>query len=81
MFPNPTNDGNFYVTCDSEEIGSGNISVTDASGKLVQKMTILKEEQFYKTIVDIQSNGSGLYFVTISLNGHETTKRVVYTGQ
>jgi hypothetical protein len=81
LFPNPTNDGHFYVTLDSEELGSGDISITDASGKLVQKTSILKDEQFFKTIVDIQSNGSGFYFVTINLNGNKTTKRVVYTGE
>jgi len=81
LFPNPTNDGHFYVTLDSEELGSGDISVTDASGKLVQKIAIMKDEQFFKTIVDIQLNGSGFYFVTINLNGNKTTKRVVYTGE
>ncbi len=81
LFPNPTNDGHFYVTLESEELGSGDISITDASGKLVQKTSILKDEQFFKTIVDIQSNGSGFYFVTINLNGNKTTKRVVYTGE
>ncbi len=81
LFPNPTNDGHFYVTLDSEELGSGDISITDASGKLVQKTSILKDEQFFKTIVDIQSNGSGFYFVTINLNGNKSTKRVVYTGE
>jgi hypothetical protein len=69
------------VTLDSEELGSGDISVTDASGKLVQKIAIMKDEQFFKTIVDIQLNGSGFYFVTINLNGNKTTKRVVYTGE
>ena len=81
LFPNPTNDGHFYVTLDTEELGLGDISITDASGKLVQKIAITKDEQFFKTIVDIQSNGSGFYFVSINLNGNKTTKRVVYTGE
>jgi hypothetical protein len=81
LFPNPTNDGLFYVTMDNEDVGIGLVTVTDASGKVIQKLPIIKDEQFFKTVLDVNANGSGCYFVTIELNGIRSTKRVVFTGQ
>ena len=81
LFPNPTNDGLFYVTMDNEDVGIGLVTLTDASGKVIQKLPITKDEQFFKTVLDVNANGSGCYFVTIELNGNRSTKRVVFTGQ
>jgi hypothetical protein len=81
LFPNPTNDGLFYVTMDNEDVGIGLVTLTDASGKVIQKLPITKDEQFFKTVLDVNAHGSGCYFVTIELNGNRSTKRVVFTGQ
>jgi hypothetical protein len=81
LFPNPTNDGLFYVTMDNEDVGIGLVTLTDASGKVIQKLPITKDEQFFKTVLDVNAHASGCYFVTIELNGNRSTKRVVFTGQ
>ena len=80
LYPNPTQDGRFVISINSDEKGIGHLVITDSFGRVIQRNSISKDNQILKLDLDIQNESFGLYFVTVELNDKKTINRIVYSG-
>ena len=72
LVPNPTN-GAFKVNLLSQGIDLFNLTVTDLSGR-----TILQEKGLsHQAEIDLSSQESGAYFVSVEVNGRVRTERIL----
>lgn len=69
VYPNPSEG---VVTITNDNSTNNSITVTDVSGKL-----ILTKAVSTATIIDLSSNGSGIYLVTVSSENGSMVERVV----
>jgi hypothetical protein len=78
IFPNPST-GNFVLDImDDKELGEVNLKVTNVMGQSIKNKTITVKEKYYKTELDLSSEGKGIYFVQMQSEGKERLqKRVV----
>ncbi len=69
VYPNPANDAIVI----RNQLAEGNISITDATGRIVRELPLSSNEQQ----VQIQNLAAGVYFVKISGGSTEKTIRVI----
>jgi hypothetical protein len=78
LFPNPSTDGRFTCYLTNDVIGSVNVEVYDASGRIVNSMILDKTEQFIKSELDLSGNQKGVYYVKVYNENFQQTTRVVF---
>jgi hypothetical protein len=77
LYPNPTNNSFVIDINNSEEITDGVLSIYDVKGMLVTADILKTKTGELQHIVDLSKSPSGLYFVTLSINGKLTTKKII----
>ena len=77
LFPNPSTEGRFTCYLINDVIGSVNLEVYDASGRIVNSMVLDKTEQFIKSELDLSRNQKGVYYVKVYNENFQQTTRVV----
>ena len=75
IYPNPAAD-NFVVNCVLPDGEEGEVIVTDAFGKLIQKATVSGTDELNINSVDMES---GMYFVTLRSRKVAKVERLVIT--
>lgn len=78
LFPNPSTTGHFTCYLTNDVIGSVNVDVYDASGRIVNSMILDKTEQFIKSELDLSGNQKGVYYVKVYNENFQQTSRVVF---
>jgi hypothetical protein len=77
IYPNPSSNGQFNCELTNGFIGDLNLEVTDAAGRLVEKMVISKDAEFLKSAIDLTQNESGLYFLRLYSSAFSILERLV----
>jgi hypothetical protein len=75
LYPNPT-DGDIHLRYFSEVDAKLNVSITDISGKEVNKNTILSKSGTNLIVLPTEGLSSGTYFIKLG-NSNQTLKFVV----
>jgi len=78
VFPNPS-DGRFQLSFEYSEKGEINAKVFDITGKLVKNITedLVIGETSVTATIDLESPGSGIYFIRIEMGGKMLTKKII----
>lgn len=76
FYPNPSN-GQFTLAFQSREQGPLRIQVRDLQGRLVYEQRRNEFSGAYEEIIDISGESAGIYFLTVTINGKSTTKKIV----
>jgi hypothetical protein len=76
LFPNPTA-GSFQVSLQGYIDQRTSIVVTDVSGRIVSRTELLVQADYSTYTIDLQAEGSGLYFVTVASGDTSDTFRMV----
>jgi hypothetical protein len=77
IFPNPSASGQFNCELTHSFIGDLNLEVTDAAGRLIEKMVISKDAAFLKSAIDLSQNDSGVYFLKLYSSAFSILERLV----
>lgn len=78
-FPNP-NKGQFTINYQSESVGAGTITVSNAQGKVVYQESFVKSTEEFSNQLSLSGLPKGIYIVTITA-GNEVpvnTKITIY---
>ncbi len=82
VYPDPTVNS-FIVNVDAETKGEVSLSVTDMTGKIISPVREMLletgENQFGFTKSQLNISHPGMYFLTISQNGYQVVKKIVFT--
>lgn len=78
LFPNPSTTGHFTCYLTNDVIGSVNVDVYDASGRIVNSIILDKTEQFIKSELDLSGNQQGVYYVKVYNENFQQTSKVVF---
>jgi len=78
VFPNPS-DGRFQLSFEYSEKGEINAKVFDITGKQVKNITedLVIGETAVTATIDLESPGSGIYFIRIEMGGKMLTKKII----
>lgn len=76
FFPNPSN-GQFSLTFQSPEGGALDIVVRDLQGRTVYEESASEFNGIYQNDINISDESAGVYFLTITVNGRSTTKKLM----
>jgi hypothetical protein len=70
--PNPSN-GSFKLRFSNSEISIANVEIKDMSGRSVYQNEINVQQES----IDLSNQDSGMYFVTIAINGYSSTETLI----
>lgn len=78
VFPNPS-DGRFQLSFDYDGPESLKAKVFDITGKLLRDIStdLVKSENSVTANIDLESPGSGIYFIRIELGKSVVTKKII----
>lgn len=78
VFPNPS-DGRFQLSFDYSGPESLKAKVFDITGKLIKDIStdLVKSENSVTANIDLESPGSGIYFIRIELGKSVVTKKII----
>lgn len=71
LSPNPT-EGIFSIGVSDTDNELYNVTITDMSGRVIKQLSTMANEQ-----IDLTGNQSGIYLVTVELDGIARTERIV----
>lgn len=74
VYPNPSQDGVFFIITDYFSSTSNFYEVLDYSGRKIIEQKI----QGNKSVLDLTGNGKGLYILRSTINGKTSSKKVVF---
>jgi len=74
VYPNPSQDGVFFITTDYFSNSSNFFELLDYSGRKILEQKI----QSNKTVLDLSANGKGMYILRSTINGKTNSKKVVF---
>jgi len=77
IYPNPAKDAFVISINNAEESNNNFYSVYDVKGTLIAHETLGKIAGNYNQTINIKNYASGLYMVSINLNGTMTTKKLI----
>lgn len=78
IFPNPSN-GNFKIAISDITSSELTVAVTEANGKVVFEETVYNVSKNVEIPVQLKGLNTGVYFVEISTDTMQTTRRVIVT--
>ncbi len=77
LYPNPSSSGQFNCELTHPFIGDLNLEVTDAAGRLIEKMIVSKDAEFLKSAIDLTQHDSGMYFLKLYSSAFSISERLV----
>ena len=77
LYPNPSANGQFNCELTHPFIGDLNLEVTDAAGRLIEKMIVSKDAEFLKSAIDLTQHDSGMYFLKLYSSAFSISERLV----
>ncbi|MBI2257848.1 MAG: T9SS type A sorting domain-containing protein [Flavobacteriia bacterium] len=78
MLPNPTQDGKFTVRLYNEQKGEINLEILDFSGRIIEKQSFMKNEDWIQNAIDLQEKNAGVYFVRMYNDSFNITEKLLY---
>ncbi len=76
IFPNPITD-NYNLVFESENYNSAQIVVYDITGKIVTQQVVKCQKGKNKIVIDSSDYSKGIYFIKITVNGNDYTKKLI----
>lgn len=76
LYPNPSN-GKFDLSFQAPEEGNLEVQVRDLQGRTVYEESASEFNGIYQNNIDISEESAGVYFLSITLNGKSTTKKMI----
>jgi len=76
-FPNPSEDGKFSLTLETQGVEDISIEVVDLVGKRVYTGATTQFNGQYRTDIDLSAHSSGMYILRVQHGGKTETKRLL----
>lgn len=76
LWPNPVTE-TLHVNFASEQNTSSLIQVIDITGRVLTSFTTENQDSYTQTEVSMENYNSGIYFLSVTNNGHQESKRVI----
>jgi len=76
VYPNPSN-SIMYVEFIKENVGNLTVTITDLLGKELYRQENASQDLAFKSTINIQSYGSGIYFLNINHSGNNFKQKIM----